>query len=265
MRETIIFGAWVLLFVFPSLAGAQVDSSAEVAIYCGTISDGCSYSVSWVNNVTHETMTTDGGGGISISIDDTFGFSSAIPPAQFRIDYANGLIRELHFSKFAPIYNGSQVDGQSGMIVNVDSIPFSRTTGGEIFATGRFPARWTFYSFRSGQSHQWQWDGGCQDSGITVDSVSISTFHPVSSVLDHASSSPRQDELMIETLNSSAEISFTSRFLERQFELFDELGRVRSKITVTPLLDNLRINSLPPGLYFARLSNQVTKFVVPPR
>ena len=61
--------------------------------------------------------------------------------------------------------------------------------------------------------------------------------------------------------------SFNPLTKVKNIDFFNSLGAIVSSISLTPreTWHEVPLNQFPPGFYFARLGDQVAKFVVPPR
>ncbi len=184
---------------------------------------------------------------------------------RFVIDSASSLIRNLHISDTVRDDNGGPHDTMFSIVV--DSASFVRFQDSTILV--RSEAFYSSYSLSSYAYTQYSGGGvittGASGSGVAIDTIYLWIFPPGTDAVP-AVSAPQQSYLRISYLPSVvAKVSFGPVEQSRWLAIVDYLGRTTERVFVRANQTEVEIGSLPPGLYFARLGDQVAKFVVPPR
>ena len=99
----------------------------------------------------------------------------------------------------------------------------------------------------------------CSDTGSIADSLFLQ-IKPSALGVRNSNLSPR-----IEFLDNGIQLfKFAYSSEARGLEICNTIGEIVSRTSISPT-STFEELSLPPGLYFARLGDQVAKFVVPPR
>jgi hypothetical protein len=263
-------GAVIVLSLAAARAGAQIDSNATIFLYCGPLGGGCSYTVTETDQSGNTLSSWEDGGSLSITIDDTFRSSQNTTggPPSFTIDSMNRFIRNLEYAKFQDhYYQGSPQQSDGGELVQVhfDSIPYLREANGIIHLDGKYTAYVSFGSFREFGLHQWSYSGGCNENDTVMDSVRLQIIPAsIASVLVVAN---KGTQLSIRIIGLNLLASFEPSAVVQRLEVTNLLGTIVFDLQIESDELNFEIpgTSLPPGCYFARLGDQVAKFVVPPR
>ncbi|HEX5315354.1 MAG TPA: hypothetical protein VFX22_01790 [Candidatus Kapabacteria bacterium] len=174
------------------------------------------------------------------------------------IDTIGHIIRGLSF-----YHNIDNVGESGGLCVQFGPIPY-KDSAGFLKAGGKFSANYDLWEEYSSGMKYWA-RGGCGAIGTLTDSVNIE-IQPVNSSVTQAKNVPVSNQLVVEI--SEGKIIILSQvipFAINRFEVMDMLGRTIILQNLKPDEKELNISFLPPGCYFARLGDQVAKFVVPPR
>ncbi len=276
----LLCGSVILLSLFTERAGAQIDSNSIVRLHCDSISSGCTMEDTvttilepWDSIISK--YTTPDGGSLRVGIDGSFPLSArshtGLSNWWLDIDSINNLIINLtlvngdyHYSQFGP----GGVDGGDNIEVQFSPIPFTRTGNIISVSPGLYPCKYDFGAIRQGAtptgSEVTQWNGSCNDSGSTMDSVYLEIYPASAEVL----TVPDLNIPLHVTSNGVNEMfSFNSSSIGRNLEVMDMLGRIVFSTSLAPseTWHEVPLEQLPPGCYFARLGDQVAKFVVPPR
>ncbi len=240
--------------VFSGNILAQIDSNAEVRLYCGPFSDGCQIVLTVPPGVTdtfHESLNVDFDGSYGISEEDHSEpgtkFGALNPP--FEIDTANKRIVNLQVYSAEP-----NADGENALVLSFQPVPYS-ITNGHIILHGNYPCSyslWSVYQYRFIQ-------GGCQDTGSSTDSLFLE-IDPSS--LGISIQSPIQRIKF--TDNGIQLFELQSPTESRMLEIWNHVGMLVSRTPISSEKTEKEI-AVPPGLYFARLGDQVAKFIVPQR
>jgi hypothetical protein len=150
---------------------------------------------------------------------------------------------------------------------NFDSIAFIRH-GAQLSVVGSFQANYNVGGIVSGP---WPdsyagYFGQLDTIGQEEDSLYIE-ISPFNASVSSSQSSNVSELLLI--WNSSANsiaANFPLSDSPRILEISDLLGRSEENVSVPEGIESMQLsNNIPPGCYFARLGDQVAKFVVPPR
>lgn len=185
--------------------------------------------------------------------------------ATFLIDTALRMIRNL-------IVNYSGKDGLHFLFFDdwdyytlyFGSLPFLGNLSDSIRLNGNYSG--TYRTSVTGNSPSAHVSGS--DSGETSAPIILNFPAPVPSLVSMSVIS-EQEKFVVSYFDVTKSLlsSFTPSDRTRELTLFDQLGVVRAKFDIPSRVNNERISAtnLPPGCYFARLGDQVAKFVVPPR
>ncbi len=256
-----------MLSLFAVRAGAQADSI--IFLYCDSVRSGCSYTVTEIDESTGKTISSwSDGGSLSVTVDTAFSrLGDASNAFGIKVDTVNKMIRGLTYSKLKLHYldNPSGVtDGEEVIQVTVDSLPFIEDPGGNIHLSGMYPVHWSFGSFRTYSIHNYSYNGGCEDSGTVLNSISLEISN---STADISTSKATSMPLHSGSDGTNEIFSFDSSPFERTLSVINLLGGTAQSVMISSgaALHQVSLNKLPPGCYFARLDDEVAKFVVPPR
>ncbi len=285
-RASFLCGVVIVLSLVAGRVWAQSDSNTIVRLYCGSINSGCSMAVAETTTVTGSrgdsitsTYTTEDGHSLSVGIGGSFPLLDrshiGMESWWLDIDTVNNLIVNLTLDKG----DGRQVSQiGSGMYAGWDHIevvfepiPFVRTDNLISIMPGRYPCKFDFQSEDQGGqgnegngARQTTYSGYCYDTGSTVDSVYLEIYPASAWVL----TVPKTNTFLQGTSDGVNEIfSFNSSSIGRNLEVIDMLGRIAFSIFLPPseAWYEVQLDQFPPGCYFARLGDQVAKFMVPPR
>ncbi|HEY3875846.1 MAG TPA: T9SS type A sorting domain-containing protein, partial [Candidatus Kapabacteria bacterium] len=124
-----------------------------------------------------------------------------------------------------------------------------------IVVNGSYSCRYSFWSV-----YQYRFiQGDCQDTGSTMDSVFLEIIPSTLKVRNAA---------VIPTINfldnGIPAFEFAAFSEEHTLEIWNPIGKIVSR-AIIEAGETVCEMSLPPGLYFARLGDQVAKFIVSPR
>lgn len=272
-------GVVIMLSLFAGRARAQLDSNALVILYCPTtFFDYEGLSITYCGQgPTGETTSPVTGfffdTSFRFSSDDSVRCISGNQEAHFFVDTVAKCIRNLTFFSSNPNYwydcltNGCYLRYHSITYqMSIDSIPYSDSTG-TIFVLGKFNFSDIFFA-------QYECDCGGTDycasvnnpGGKREDTVGIKIIPKAYSSVSFDNAPPRNVSVL--DLESSFVVCTLINTRDRNdIEIFDFLGR---RIAITTIQFNYYgayavVPTLPPGLYLARLGDQVAKFVTPPR
>jgi hypothetical protein len=150
---------------------------------------------------------------------------------------------------------------------NFESIAFIRN-GAQLSVVGSFTANYNVGCYVSGP---WPYSyggyfGTWDTIGLEEDSLHIEISPFNASVSSSQSSNLSGLLLMWNSSTNSISANFPLSDSPRILEISDLLGPSEASVEVSTGIESLQLsNNLPPGCYFARLGDQVAKFVVPPR
>ncbi len=278
------FVAVIALTLLAARVEAQIDSNAKVRLYCSLTCDRCSMTIVHTTTFTPVPDTVD-----RYSNDqyycvflDTFvrysggssQFNSNSLEAGFTVDTAArcfrnfGVRREYVYGPQGPCANDyGSGGGEMSLQAVVDSLPYEDSSG-VLSAFGTYYTSLSFsaaYSCRA--SHQF-WEGHCGDNTKSRDTILIKIFPNAYLLVSEAEPQPDQRTLKILQQGTQSQLcSFHFLEIQPSIEVFDLLGRSVQTIPPPGGVRSLEISTaaLSPGCYFARLGDQVAKFVVPPR
>jgi hypothetical protein len=249
--------------VLAARAEAQIDSNALVTIYCGGVSDGCTVLVDCADGFGWTI-----GCNVSTGAIGTFNFADIGQSSNptFQIDTIRNEITNLGCSAQMPIFDdyARGADGESQITLVFSPIPFHFVGKTLEIIPGVYPAVYYFSaSVRNGNIH-----GGCTGVCSDNDSIIDSVFLQISPANSFVSNFPEQNIPFRITSDGANEFfSFNPSPNVMNIDIFNTLGMVVSTISLSQseTWHEVPFNQLPPGIYFARLGDQVAKFVVPPR
>ncbi len=178
------------------------------------------------------------------------------------VDHSKGQFRQVAFSEAINyIHDGYEFSSE----FSFDSVPLTQIS--TILALGRFPA---VYHGSAASKCDPGWGGaGCYGSFDTsvqeTDSLYIQISPYSATVLN---STPIRDStlhLVWDAATRSISAHFPNSNSQRVLEICDLLGRIKERIIIPSELESTQLRStLPPACYFARLGDQVAKFLVTP-
>jgi hypothetical protein len=275
-------GVVIILSLVAGRAGAQSDSLLVIVHFVG---QNHSSSVSTTESIDTNhfpgpsifvdlpsiadfTFNSEGGNTIT---DSTIYYLSDTTSFQWRnffsIDSANSNFCSIRISLNyqGPNDYDNEFNNTSGeYTILFDSIPWKGNANELI--KGYFPAHYTVNLFTFGEYGGGTYTGYSDSAGMEEDSLYIE-INPSSSGV-HSSQSVVASELHLLWSNTSNALSviLPLSYQSSTLEICDFLGRATMSITVPGGAESLELpNNLSPGCYFARLGDQVAKFVVPPR
>jgi hypothetical protein len=110
-------------------------------------------------------------------------------------------------------------------------------------------------------------NGNGSGSDTTIDSLEITILAPGVSAVQTTSESKTKFTVAYNSNDYNIEVLIPVSVHSQTIEFFNLLGQAvdSMKIDLNSARNELPASSLSPGLYFARLSDQVAKFIVPPR
>jgi hypothetical protein len=250
------------LSIVSTTAHAQIDSNAIVTFYCSPQSGGCEFQFS--GGVEHG-CDGSGSASLSVSFDSSFRFCDrgkggryqGYGNPQFEIDSLNGMIVNLSFGKFKDIFyaGGPLATGYCSIKLSFSSLPYTKRGNNIIVALDLYPCAMRFGTYQTYGTHC---SGGCSDSAFMMDSLYLVIRPEVLSI-------PAQDvpstHLAIHSNATNPIIIFEQDCVPRVLEVYDLRGLSVKNFQVPPK-DYSFVTHFSPGCYFARLGNEVAKFVV---
>lgn len=252
-------GVVILLSLVAGRAGAQIDSNAVVSIYCGSIEKGCSMYLSYGK----DTFSTS----LQLGFDSAFRLADTGPSQptgqpghpnpSFSIDSTNHEILNLSLYVTQDINGpGANSGGEDLLELSFQPIHYD-LDGNQIVAnSGVYQCHYFFssvlQSFINGTTT-------CSDTGTIADTLSLQ-IRPSTLGVRNSNLIPR-----IGFIDNGIQLfEFSSPSEAGELEICNTIGEIvfRASISPTSTYEEL---TLQPGCYFARLGDQVAKFVVPPR
>ncbi len=158
----------------------------------------------------------------------------------------------------------------AGITMSVDSLPFVRRSSmlieviQGVYSCHYHVSGYSYFTIpRPGQGFAEFTDRG---DSIAPDTISLSITRIASNALVLAKPLDPQ-RLTLSPKNQFIEATFESADDERSMVLTDLLGIKMASFNILPGSSHelFPASQLPPGCYFARLGDQIAKFVVPPR
>jgi hypothetical protein len=249
-------------------AGAQIDSNATMKVHCGVVSAGCSMTIksTFING---DTSSYSEAADFSVGEDYIGRFASQLgsyPPytLSISIDRVDKSIK-LNFHK-SELVTMNETSGEDDLDVTFDSLPYLTMPSGGLHIEGMFLASYRFGAFQDITQPHSSGGGLCNSDGQTLDSVSLeitpqsnSSVYPVI-----------ESMIGIRAIFSDGKIDcfrFSPSAINRELIIFNMLGESLVQMNITPGVSWVDCSNAfqSPGLCFARLGDQVAKFVVPPR
>jgi hypothetical protein len=278
-------GMVIVLLLFAGRAGAQIDSNAKVRLFCSPIVLEC-YGVPivhypegmahvYANPIAWVGFDTSLRFQVSDSIYCKKGFNYCFEQASLIVDTISKCFRHLVFSSSNPSYGWGipcrawfcPEESSVFFQMSIDSLPYIDSLG-IISASGVFNFSESLSAQYNCNCHNQWWSGSCDDSGKVMDSITIEIIPDgYLSVSQLGTLSEARPLAIVGQGTESVLCTFSSSENIRMLEIYDLLGRNSAIIPIPSGAEYFQfpIVSLPPGCYFARLGDQVAKFVVPPR
>ena len=251
--------AIIVLSFLAARAEGQIDSNVIVKLYCGTISDSCQMiliepPLPGAADTVIASLTVEFDSTYRIADMDHSQIGSKIgkPNPPFEIDTIN---REIVNLKVYNIEALSNVSGGDGLIISFSPIPYSLQNN-QITVSGIYQCNYYFNSICQYPFSQQT----CQDTGTTTDSLFLQIKQSSLDVFN----SNLPSKIRFITTNGIQLFEFTATSETRIIEIWNPIGAVVLRTAIGAGETSHEI-LLPPGLYFARLGDQLAKFVVPPR
>ena len=249
----------ILLSFLTARAEAQIDSNALVHIYCGPLSGGCTVDAKCGYNPDEYHRFT-----ATIGFDSVLLLSDAgrLGLPSFEIDTNEHKIINLTFQTYTNFYYVDIGDGCLGSLsLSFEPIPFVFSEDSLISIPSRYKCdRYADGSCGYGGPTN-ECIGSCNYEDSITDNVSFEIFPLRSAVTVPAELA---NYFRVISMPGQELFSFNDVTFERTMQVSDILGK---KIFTRPVPagQTLDQETLLPGLYFARLGDQVAKFIVPPR
>ncbi len=243
MKVTISIFCTVMLSLVAVRANAQFGSGAQAALYCGPVTESCT------DNYDPRMGCNEWGAGSSATIqfNGTFSLNNGSGYPYMDIDWADS---EINLSFY--VFYGN-TDTNTSFSLTFSPIPFHYLNGKLEIIPGQYASGYRFSS-ESGQC-------GCSVQGDVTDSVrlvvspsDLVTFGNLRNVETIAFSYSDGIELL----------KFPPSPNNQVLKIANILGVEIARRFIASMR-NSEVLNLPPGLYFARLGDQVAKFIVPPR
>jgi hypothetical protein len=267
MNKIVGFASLLILGLSSSVR-AQSIADTSIVIYVGHIVESYNYPVFYTDSHSSSGWEETGSltAGVYITVRSLISSYPTIPT--LTLDTGKRLIPSLYFED-SVIHAANRIvygppDGGEFIAIRFDSIPYVQDSVGDIFARGLYRAKVTFRSNRHLGMRDWMYNGSCSKYDTVFDSVSIQIIPSSSLAVNSETGLNRQ--FSVRFVGSSMMITCDLGPIARPLEIIDAMGRCSCPLTIPAGQSSVNIeNELSPGLYFARLGNQVAKFVVPPR
>jgi hypothetical protein len=262
-------GVVIVLSLVSGRAEAQSDS---VNLICWLRGADISFSVTtnWSNNSMGQSMAGETYGvdvpvnmivGGEVPENDTVSYGSL----SFAIDSSKTTVRNLTINYnpggLGPLYSGYRAI--------YDSLPLTEVSFGNfVVSANLYRGDFTYWAvYQDFHSQGWVDYGQSGDSEYETDSVYLLLSSSNASVSPSFADSNMKQFLVAFTQDrNELSASFLAASFQRMLEIIDLLGRKAASYPVPSGFESLQLpNNLAPGCYFARLGDQVAKFVVPPR
>ena len=264
-------GAVIVLSFVAGRAGAQIDSNSTMTVHSGDISAGCTMTITSVFN-DKDTSIYNENTDFSSGLDFSGNFASettldSFPPNQYiaiSIDSVDRTVT-LSFHRSAIVQTSSE-SGENDLQVTFDSLPYVTTLTGGLAVEGAFIASYQFGAFRVSTLPHSSGGGTCNSGGQTIDSVLLE-ITPKSGASINSSIEPNTKTTLASVAEGISEfLRFLPSDIERQLRIYNMLGSTQLQARIASGVSQFECPSgkLPPGCYFARLGDQLAKFVVPP-
>jgi len=266
MKMASIFcGAVIVLSLVAGQAQAQIDSNSIVSVYSGNVTGSC---VMTVNVLLHGSVTStyDDERSITAGYEGSHRYSgpNTYPWGPgFDVDTNAKMIKGFNIIKRYDYTDQYNAHGEDNLMISFGSLPYSDSFG-IIQVNGMFDASYSFSTILGGGQTYYE-SGNCASSGDAQDSVRI-TIAP-SKLGVAAVGNPVIRRFSVSVVNDDVGFVFPVSNRIRELRILDVAGRVRKEQTISSDSQEIKISlsQLPPGCYFARLGDQVAKFVVLPR
>ncbi len=278
MKITVSIGivSVIALSLLAARVEAQIDSNTRVMLRCSPVCAGCNLRVShFIFFQPNDSIISYDNRSLCVDCDSSFRYTdSAVAfysgtQIRFAIDTIAKLFRDLTLTKQQYYIWDQSLQAGGVDAINIRFNPLSYIdSSGRFVARGVFQCGYVFSTFVSGGMGHSIFSGNCADSGLTLDTISIevtpSAYLSVAQAANHLVTLPFH--IFVDDKEVALSSSFGSSGTARTIRICDLLGRTVSTLLVPQNAESLQEPlSLPPGCYFARLGNQVAKFVVPPR
>jgi hypothetical protein len=290
-------GVVIVLSLVAGRAAAQIDSNAMVTFSCSPIFGYCSMTIYHGSGSPFDTnyicctlnpdidLSYNGSfkfsGGDSVLFDT--GYSSSFAggycsgprsfAAQFKVDTINKCFRNLVLSgscswgaNQGPWYTPESC-GFNQLVAQLDSLPY-KDSSGILFTHGVFSLSSTHTASLNCANGGQYWFGNCGDTEQMMDTITIEIVPNGYLSVSQSTSILGTRSFAIQDQGSESLLAtFAPYENPRSLEIYDLLGRIAALISIPSNAEFIELlaESFPPGCYFARLGNQVAKFVVPPR
>ena len=277
ITSSIGFVAVIALTLFTVRAEAQIDSNAKVMIVCSPIGETCTMTV--FHDAYFGTLDSVDSApsrqGWGFALNDTFRYTDGPRfGVTLSVDTVNKCFRNLLFSS-SNSYGaqgecaqaGGFGDGTSALDARLDSLAYEDSSG-VLSAHGVQAMSYKLSSRYSCLAGHQSWNGACEVSGKQVDTISMRIIpNGYLSVPQPLPVSGMSSLAIRVQVMESALCTFPVSEYPSTLKIYDLLGRIAAVVSIPISTDYLELPtaSLSPGCYFARLDNQVAKFVVPPR
>jgi hypothetical protein len=273
-------GVVIFLSLFAGRVGAQSDSEMLILRFVGH-----SYFLTFSTQMYYmpEFISAGPGPSFSVTLDSAHNFQYHISNndtirdstdyatyVNFIIDRTNSAFRNIIIS-FDTFNSGSggyyTYGSQSSYAVSLDSIHFFLTADSTMKASGSFLSNFYVQAGASGdEGSTEQFVGGVSDTGQEQDSIYLEITSLNSLVANADAISASKLQLLWNAVSNGIVAQFLPTNFPQTLEIADLLGRMVLSMPVSIGAESLQCPlMLPPGCYFARLGDQVAKFVVPPR
>jgi hypothetical protein len=284
LMKIIVSLRFTMMVAFLLLAGraeAQLDTNDRVILYCGQVCDGCTIPGNfppYANSGRSLCVSYNGsyrysGGDSSQFETDTIYYDFQVGGdhyrgwgIQFNVDTTNKYFRNLIIRHAQNYYAEYEVGGTDGISIRFDSLPFIDSSG-ILLARGIFPCTYFFSTFIQGDWHNvGSYNSSCSDSGQTMDTVSLEIAPSEYLSVTQNGSSPVVSHLYLSVDREGMLLSsFLPSNYPRNLEIIDLLGKTVVSLSIPSGIESLQYFLPRSGCYFARLGDQVAKFIIPPR
>jgi hypothetical protein len=187
--------------------------------------------------------------------------------AKFQIDTTFGIIRNLIVTYSATVPGPLMIVSTQNYTLDFDSLYYYHLSSDSIALHGDYLGNY-HANVNGYDPNNSAWSGGGSDFG--TDSIRLDLYLklPQSSFVTDLPVFEQENLAFSYSEGGNSLIaSFPYYYCIRKLTIFDQLGHVRfvSDVQAGMTSEEVSLNTLPPGCYFARLGDQVAKFVVPPR
>ncbi len=206
---------------------------------------------------------------IVIPMDDSINIRIGKSDVECFIDSSAGLLRNLAFLCQGSVggTTGSAGEAGSGLwqdTIKIDSSAFSRAGSAIIVSPSVIEGTYSWEAYWTSDPFLYPKEGGGEfGNGAQEDTLSMELSPAVSSVFSAKTLEPQEFSIAMDG-EGFCIATFSPKPMERQLDLVSLLGSKMISIPIYSECSSMQLPEaiLPPGLYFARLGNEIAKFIV---